>query len=138
MVRVLHRLGGSLMVGAYSEYMVIDTACQAAVMGISFKPGGASPFLKLPASELCGLHVPLDTLWKADGADLRTRLLEAPSPDAKFRALEHCLLAGRRGRVAQRRCCSSGSGPALRQLHVQLPELHPIECQAGAIDCSGA
>lgn len=86
-------LGGSLMVGAHSEYMVIDTACQAAVMGISFKPGGAFPFLKMPASELRDLHVPLDTLWQADGANLRTHLLEAATPDAKFRVLEQCLLA---------------------------------------------
>ena len=96
--RRFESFGGSLMVGAHSEFMVIDTACQAAVMGITFKPGGAFPFLKMPASELRDLHVPLDTLWKADGADLRTRLLEAATPDAKFRVLEQCLLAqaGRR------------------------------------------
>jgi methylphosphotriester-DNA--protein-cysteine methyltransferase len=73
--------------------MVIDTASQAAVLGISFKPGGAFPFLKMPASELHDLHVPLDTLWKADGANLRARLLEAPTPEAKFRIVERCLLA---------------------------------------------
>ena len=61
--------GGSLFVGAHSEYMVIDTACQAAVLGIQFKPGGAFPFLNMPASELHDLHVPLETLWKADGAN---------------------------------------------------------------------
>ena len=96
--RRFESLGGSLMVGAHSEYMVIDTACQAAVMGISFKPGGAFPFLRMPASELRDLHVSLDTLWKADGASLRARLQEAATPDAKFRVLERCLLtqAGRR------------------------------------------
>jgi AraC-like DNA-binding protein len=84
---------GSLFVGAHSEYMVIDTACQAAVLGIQFKPGGAFPFLNMPAGELHDLHVPLETLWKADGASLRARLLEAPTAEEKFRILERCLLA---------------------------------------------
>ncbi|MEO8126879.1 MAG: DUF6597 domain-containing transcriptional factor [Bryobacteraceae bacterium] len=75
--------GGSLMVGAHSEFMMIDTACQAEVMGITFKPGGAFAFLRMPASELCDQHVPLDALWKRDGANLRSRLLEAPTPDGK-------------------------------------------------------
>src|SRR4051794_26692283 len=61
---------GSTLVGAYSKYTVIDTACQAGVMGISFKPGGAFPFLRMPASELQNLQVPLDALWHADGASL--------------------------------------------------------------------
>lgn len=91
--RSFETFGGSLMVGAYSEFMVIDTACQAAVMGVSFKPGGAFPFLRMPASELRDLHVPLDALWKTDGANLRTRLLEAATPDAKFYVMEQCLLA---------------------------------------------
>jgi AraC-like DNA-binding protein len=86
-------LCGSLFVGAHSEYMVIDTACQAAVLGIQFKPGGAFPFLNMPANELQDLHVPLETLWKADGASLRARLLDAPTPEEKFRVLERCLLA---------------------------------------------
>ena len=52
----------------------------------------------MPAGELRDLHVPLDTLWKADGSPLRARLLEAATPDAKFRVMERCLptQAGRR------------------------------------------
>lgn len=54
-------------------------------------PGGVFPFLRMPAGELRDLHMPLDTLWKADGFPLRARLLEAATPDAKFRVMERCL-----------------------------------------------
>ncbi len=91
--RQFESLSGSVVVGVHSEFMVIDTACQAAVLGIQFKPGGAFPFLNMPASELRDLHVPLDALWKAEGADLRNRVLDAATPDAKFRVMERFLLS---------------------------------------------
>jgi len=93
--------GGAVMVGAHSGFMVIDTAAQAAVLGISFRPGGAFPFLNMPAGELRDLHVPLDTLWKAEGSTLRERLLDAPTPDAKFSILESFLLSRARKPLAR-------------------------------------
>jgi AraC-like DNA-binding protein len=83
---------GSLLVGAHSKFFVIDTAEQATVVGVHFKPGGAFPFFKLPVGELQDEHVGLDTLWGSKAADLRDRLLEAPTPDAKFGILEQALL----------------------------------------------
>lgn len=86
-------LRGSVISGAHSEFVVIDTAEQASVIGVHFKPGGAFPFLRLPASELHNMHVSLDVLWGAAGIDLRDQLLEASTPEAKFRILEKTLLA---------------------------------------------
>jgi hypothetical protein len=51
---------GSLMCGAHAQFFVIDTVCQASVMGVHFKAGGAFPFLSLPAGELHETHVSLD------------------------------------------------------------------------------
>jgi AraC-like DNA-binding protein len=84
---------GSIISGAHSEFVVIDTAEQASVIGVYFKPGGAAPFLKLPANELRNIHVSMDALWGSAAIDLRNQLLEAATPDAKFRILEKTLLA---------------------------------------------
>ncbi|HEY0512681.1 MAG TPA: helix-turn-helix transcriptional regulator [Thermoanaerobaculia bacterium] len=88
----IHRTGGATVTGACSEYFVIDTAEQHWVMGVEFKAGGAFPFLGMPTSELRNTQVPLDTLWGAGGRGLRERLLDAPTPAAKFRAFERALL----------------------------------------------
>jgi AraC-like DNA-binding protein len=84
---------GALLVGAQSEFFVIDTAEQACVIGVHFKPGGAFPFFKLPASELHNQHVSLDLLWGRGACEVRERLLEASTPEDKFRILEESLLA---------------------------------------------
>ena len=83
---------GCLLCGAHSESFVIDTASQESILGIHFKPGGAFPFFKLPASELHNVHVSLDTLWGATANDLREQLLAAKTPEATFRLLEKSLL----------------------------------------------
>lgn len=85
--------GGCLISGAHSEFVVIDTASQASTMGVHFKPGGAHPFLGLPASELRDADVPLDALWGTKAIELRDRLLEAETPEAGFGILEQALLA---------------------------------------------
>lgn len=82
----------ALICGAHSEPFVIDTASQASVMGVHFKPGGAFPFIKLPAGELRNAHVSLETLWEAKAVELRDRLLEAQTPGARFHLLERTLL----------------------------------------------
>jgi AraC-like DNA-binding protein len=89
-------LPGSLLVGPQSEYFVIDTAEQREVMGVHFRPGGASPFTG-PAGELTDAHVPLEALWGSAGRDLRERLLEADSDASRFRILASALLAQAQG-----------------------------------------
>src|ERR1700722_9369805 len=85
-------LRGSVLSGAHSEYQVISTAMQRSIMGVHFKPGGAFPFLRMPAGELRDTTVSLETLWGAAAADLRDQLLEAPTPRARFEVLERALL----------------------------------------------
>src|ERR1041384_7813909 len=90
-----------VMAGARSEFLVIDTASQASVVGVHFKPGGAFPFLPMPASELHNAVVALDDLWGACAASLRERLLAAATAEAKFQILEQPLHAHDR-RLARR------------------------------------
>ena len=84
---------GCLVSGVQSEFIVIDTANQASIMGVHFKPGGGFPFFGMPASELYDVQVPLDALWGAAAAELREQLLGAETPEARFVILERYLLA---------------------------------------------
>ena len=84
---------GSLVSGAHSRFFVIDTAEQASVLGVHFKPGGAFPFLGVPAGELQDTHVSLESLWGRRAGELRQRLLETRAPGDKFEILEEALLA---------------------------------------------
>jgi len=83
---------GSLLSGAQSEYTVIDAPLQNSLIGAHFRPGGAYPFLQLPAGKLQNTAVPLDTLWGLQAETLRSRLLEASTPREKFTIFEQALL----------------------------------------------
>ena len=87
-----HTVAGCVISGPRSEFFVIDTDSEAMTVGVHFKPGGAFPFFKVPPAELSNQSVGLDCLWGAASARLRQRLLEAPTPEEKFRSLEECLL----------------------------------------------
>jgi AraC-like DNA-binding protein len=84
---------GCLMSGPHSEFVVIDTANQASIIGIAFKPGGSFPFFNSPVSDLHNLQAPLELLWGRQAGYLREQLLEAKTSEARFRLLEQYLLA---------------------------------------------
>jgi len=90
--RQYERLPGSVLIGPHSDFFVIDTAEQQSVVGVHFRPGGAFPFLRLPSGELYGLHVALADVWGHFAAELRERLIAAPSAEARFDLLEIALL----------------------------------------------
>ena len=83
----------SWLSGPHSEFIVIDTAPNASMIGVHFKPSGASSFFGLPLSELQNSVVDLEIFWNGAARNLRDQLLEAPNPTAKFRILEDALLA---------------------------------------------
>lgn len=66
---------GAALSGCQPTHFAIDVGEQRKMVGVKFKPGGAAPFLKVPAHELCALHVPLADLW-AGGSEVREQLLE--------------------------------------------------------------
>jgi AraC-like DNA-binding protein len=124
-------LRGSIIVGAHSEFFVIDTAEQHSVIGVHFKPGGAFPFFDVPAGELHNRHLSLEALWGGGAGELRERLLEAGTPRAMFAVLEQALLA----RAAWRLEHHPAVKFALRQFH-GLPHTRTIAEVAGQIGLS--
>ncbi|MCW5559049.1 MAG: AraC family transcriptional regulator [Verrucomicrobiae bacterium] len=82
--------------GAHREYLVIDARPGTSLIGIHFKPGGAAPFLGLPAVELRDRVVELEEVMSSVVSGLRDALLEASDPRDKFCLLERFLL-GRAG-----------------------------------------
>jgi hypothetical protein len=82
----------ALVAGPRSEYFVLDTTEELSLLGVHFKSGGGFPFFGVPAGELHNLEVPLDILWGSRAEGLRERVLEAPTPGAKFDLLERALL----------------------------------------------
>lgn len=84
---------GSVISGPQTEYVVLDTACQSSMMGIHFKPGGAFPFLSVPADELRDEAVSLDIVWGATANELRDQLRDASNSQSRFHILKQALLA---------------------------------------------
>lgn len=124
-------LRGPVMVGAHSEFFVIDTAEQHSVAGVHFKPGGAFPFLDVPAGELHNTLVSLEDLWGSMAGQLRERLLEAATPAGKLRVLEQALLA----RAADRLARHPAVAFALREFR-GAPHTHTIAEVTGQIGLS--
>jgi AraC-like DNA-binding protein len=87
------QFSGAVFSGAYGGPFVIDTKAHASIVGVHFKPGGAFPFLGVPASELADAHVDLETLWGTLARELRDRLCAAATPTDRFRVLENTLNA---------------------------------------------
>src|SRR5262245_44920650 len=83
----------SWLVGLWSAYHIMDTPQNTQILNVSFKPGVAYPFLRLPLSELHNQFVSLDTIWGQFAAEIRERLYAAPTIQSRFALLERLLLA---------------------------------------------
>jgi hypothetical protein len=66
-LRVANRISGAGFQGARTAPVIIDTRQQTAICGVSFAPGGAWPFLGVPASDIGGRLVDLSVLWGRRG-----------------------------------------------------------------------
>jgi AraC-like DNA-binding protein len=73
--------------------MVLDTADMVTTLGIQFRPGGAFPFLPMPASELQNHCLSLEQVFGAAAIRLHEHLHECATPPQKFAAAEQWLLA---------------------------------------------
>jgi AraC-like DNA-binding protein len=86
------RFAGAAVSGPYAGSFMSDTAEEAAILGVHFKPGGAFAVLGLPAGELTNAHVDLRTLWGPAAPTLRERLCALTKPVERFRLVEQALL----------------------------------------------
>jgi AraC-like DNA-binding protein len=87
------RLSGAVVSGAHGSGFAPDAADGAFIIGVHFKPGGAFPFLGLPAGDLADTHVDLETLWGPSAGRLRERLCEARTSVERFQLLDEALLS---------------------------------------------
>jgi len=88
-----HRIAGAAIEGPRDVAIAIDTAQQAAMVGVAFHPAGASGFFRTPASALHANHVELDAVWGRDGVLVRDRLLAEPTMEARLEVLQRMLLS---------------------------------------------
>ncbi len=85
----------AFVVGTMTRRQIFALEGRVDLIGIRFRPGGARPFLRAPASELVDLGAPLEAFWGAAGADLPERLHETEGDDAKAKLLFDELIARR-------------------------------------------
>lgn len=93
--RRLARYSRHILCGPQSRYFMMDTHSIGPSVGIHFKPGGLSPYISVPVSELHNQLVDADDLWGLDTQIPREKLLAAETPSAMFACLEAFLLMRR-------------------------------------------
>ena len=116
------RFSGAIVSGAHSSSFVGETAERILLIGVHFKPGGAFPFLGLPADDLVDTHIDLDVLWGPAVGRLRERLCEARTSDERIHLLQSALLRRLTDRVEQHYAVSAAleifvnqTGPRVRE-----------------------
>lgn len=87
------RLSGAVVGGPYDSFVEMAPSPRASVIGVHFRPGGAFPFLGVPAGELANTHVDLDALWGRAAVELREQLCACATPEQRFARLERALAA---------------------------------------------
>jgi AraC-like DNA-binding protein len=85
------RYGTAVLSGARSNCFTIDCNQQERVVGVQFAPGGASPFFRMPMSELEDASFDMGDLWGRAAAWMRERVLAAQTPRAMLEELAACL-----------------------------------------------
>lgn len=87
------RHSGAVVTGPHAKSVVIDTRAQRWLAAIEFRHGGACRFFSMPMSDISNQVVPVQDVWRNDGALLRERLLDARTPMSKFHVFEEVLLS---------------------------------------------
>jgi AraC-like DNA-binding protein len=116
------RFSGAIISGAHGRGLVPDDPEEIHLIGVHFKPGGAFPFLGLPAGDLADTHADLEDLWGMSAGRLRDRMCEARTSDEQFQLLEQALLSRLRHDVEQHYAVSAAldmfrkhhAGPTVR------------------------
>lgn len=89
---VERRLSGAIVTGPSAGCAIIDARDTTATVGVSFRPGGAAPFVGVAPSTFAGTDIDVDAVWGREACDrLHSRLVEAASPADAFALLERAL-----------------------------------------------
>ena len=78
-------------VGTMTRALVVDAAATESFLGVRFRPARATAFLRLPATQLTDLRVPLDEVWSDTGA-VRDTFDRVTGREARVAALERVLV----------------------------------------------
>jgi AraC-like DNA-binding protein len=89
-------LKGGCLSGPQSKFFVLDRTEQDHMIGVHFKPGGAYAVFGCPVTEFAHHHFELSDIWGSRAESLRSELLEAAGPAARFDVLERRLLEAHR------------------------------------------
>jgi AraC-like DNA-binding protein len=100
----------SWLSGERTEPIVIEEAGYVHLIGIRLRPGGAWPFLGVPLREFSGQVLELETILGTEVSELRDRLGEAPSDDARLDMVEGWLRQRMRSRTPPTRAVSYALG----------------------------
>ncbi|GHO48504.1 helix-turn-helix domain-containing protein [Ktedonospora formicarum] len=107
---------GGVLHGAFSQVAVIDTATLVTTISVCFKPGGARPFLPMPATELTNQAVDLSHVFGPAALELRECLLRVQTNTERIQILERFLL----GRIAWEQTRPSAVTFALASFQTEL------------------
>lgn len=77
--------------GMQNSFLVTEAVAETEMVGVRFKPGGASPFFDFPIWELSDQVTALDCIWGRLVNEIREQLYEAPNIHARLRLLEQLL-----------------------------------------------
>jgi AraC-like DNA-binding protein len=125
------RFSGAIVSGPYAGPFITDAAEETSIIGIHFKPGGAFPFLGLPAGELINTHVDLKAIWGPFATELRERLCALTEPKQRFGLLEQVMMAQHSDRSVRHGAVRRGLD-LLTRTHGQVP----IRSVAGCVNLS--
>jgi AraC-like DNA-binding protein len=122
------RFSAAVVSGAHGRGFAPVPEEEIFIIGVHFRPGGAFPFLGLPAGDLADTHVDLETLWGPSAGRLRERLCEARTSAERFRLLQEALLSRLRHGAEQHYAVSAAleilgktqAGPTVREAAKQL------------------
>ncbi len=90
---LVKRTRGAVLSGARSRPMVINTASQRRIVGVTLRPGGGFALLGIGMHEVIDDNVDLDLCWNRWGSALRERVLEAREPHAMLDVVAEVLVA---------------------------------------------
>ena len=82
---------GAWLSGMQTDFLVVEVARGSSLMGAHFRTLGARAFFRLPMEEVASKVVNLDDIVGQHARELRERLLESPTPEAKLQTLERFL-----------------------------------------------
>jgi len=110
------RMPPALIVGARSIYEIIDGSDMADLIGIVFAPGGFAAFASDAVDLFSNRSVGLEDVWGRGARELRDRLQEIATPQARLGCLEGFLIERFAARLLQPRSGRGGEVEfALRQ-----------------------